>query len=878
MTVRSPFPIFYTFSRNLSLFVTIMSWEGSGFTSASGSSRALDGLMDSLMASHTQVPSPPVVQRRKAANQVRKFSYPSHHVIDAAPPLPHRDQFTSPTVHQISPPHTAPRVYPPYPFNPTPIGRQQPLPNADLNSTGTSNSNMPTNDRIDPDQVTYDPSTRDFHGFGVDEEEPIAMANDNESDDESISTLEELHRRSDLATQSAVDMLPGKETQKKINRGRALWYDYVRVCNPGQKDELPSIPNFVNAAGLPDSQKYVGFIAHLDSQPGCKQHHIDCGIKFIQTQINNECAIRRLPQMEGCVCADPAVKIIRKIRNKSRSQRALESFVDMQDGIDDEISRDQMLDIIEYLYDPPSDCPVVIRSLLSRMQLAGCIRQTFSTGVRGELCRFEYKNFCFVRHIKGIGVHPRGETAHMMVSDKGKTNVCGKRKFKAVLTHMNPLLDTMAHKGAMLLTRYVYMSEPYPDHLNKEQHRSRPVWRAMKSYADHIGSTSMGEQYTALYDALKVHVPKKTHQGRVQFQQHCDRKDVPLCDIGRAADYSDGTSKHINRKQITSYLTNPPNRTLIAAHDGDPKFPLTFYVPWKEAVVSDSLVFMLFPHVESEMKKVAAAIDECKGNKTLMKERCLYEARGSLQSDKLLLTRFLQFAAARPLDEHNRLLTNEPPIFIKFSRCPLFHHPVFKTDEFLNLVRNVEYHQMLHHNQYLPMSGGVADKVQSMVLSSIAPFFVGMSSKCDALYSKLDQLNAMVDKLVKNSNVRPNNITSSSQCIEDGQSSTQHTDNVADGTGPRKKARLEPKNTSAFESIMSYENITLSDFWDEYYRGRNGKPSLLSLEKEGMCWRRDEPGKTVNKKAWCQRVPIYNLMHHYMDVLHMSEMCVRRRT
>jgi hypothetical protein len=62
-----------------------------------------------------------------------------------------------------------------------------------------------------------------------------------------------------------------------------------------------------------------------------------------------------------------------------------------------------------------------------------------------------------------------------------------------------------------------------------------------------------------------------------------------------------------------------------------------------------------------------------------------------------------------------------------------------------------------------------------------------------------------------------------------------------DGITPRKRKRAISQSDdlgmgNASWVLMSTENLTLDDFWQEYAHGRNGKVALRQLEVEGIGW------------------------------------------
>ncbi len=92
---------------------------------------------------------------------------------------------------------------------------------------------------------------------------------------------------------------------------------------------------------------------------------------------------------------------------------------------------------------------------------------------------------------------------------------------------------------------------------------------------------------------------------------------------------------------------------------------------------------------------------------------------------------------------------------------------------------------------------------------------------------------------------------------------------------PRKRAPPIQLNQRPF----SNSNITAKDFWSEYKYGRNGLPSLESLELAyGTKWRTDTKFKrcdgrsgTALKAGWSQRLPIYTYIEFLIQKKGFSE-------
>jgi hypothetical protein len=65
---------------------------------------------------------------------------------------------------------------------------------------------------------------------------------------------------------------------------------------------------------------------------------------------------------------------------------------------------------------------------------------------------------------------------------------------------------------------------------------------------------------------------------------------------------------------------------------------------------------------------------------------------------------------------------------------------------------------------------------------------------------------------------------------------------------------------------FSIQNITASDYWQEYFEGSNGQVALYILETENKGWRSDKKfgAKTSIKSAWNLQAGLYQYMHYLL--------------
>ena len=201
------------------------------------------------------------------------------------------------------------------------------------------------------------------------------------------------------------------------------------------------------------------------------------------------------------------------------------------------------------------------------------------------------------------------------------------------------------------------------------------------------------------------------------------------------------------------------------------------------------------------------------------------------------------------------------PYYVQFAGNPLFQLSVFRSEAFHHLVKLVHESQINSHRLKINLPTDTVHVVTQMIESSIKPVIDGLISKTDTLLANQEKLLQLASSSHTGYGVVGNPSYTSQIQIEDEPINTETTGKQNNGP-----------------PLFSTENVTLKDFWEEFSKGRNNRTPLRSLEDKGMDWRRDVAGKSRNKKAWCHRVPIYNLVIHYMEVENLDEETALNKT
>ena len=191
-----------------------------------------------------------------------------------------------------------------------------------------------------------------------------------------------------------------QSTLKKIGSVFKHWTNYCASNNINST----ATPTFLNASTLEvDADKIVNFLYYLDDlQPTFTFSQMSNAVLFMQYHCNLERKVRGLPYESGAVKKDRTVATVLDAYRKKRANQCRVDGTDIQADLDNEISPQEMLELVHASFDPPYDSIRRIKTI-TRLQFCALLRQTHTTGQRSADLRAQYYNFYSTRACKYIG-------------------------------------------------------------------------------------------------------------------------------------------------------------------------------------------------------------------------------------------------------------------------------------------------------------------------------------------------------------------------------------------------------------------------------------------------------------------------------------------
>jgi hypothetical protein len=500
-------------------------------------------------------------------------------------------------------------------------------------------------------------------------------------------------------------------------------------------------------------------------------------------------------------------------------------------------------------------------------------------------------NHAFVRKMAFLD---DGEDVDNFIHNQGKTNHVGRREYKAFATHKNPWMDTSAHLGMNFLVRYIVFQEPFPGFLDPKDYAQRPIFRSANSYMKAYPSSTQYTNWKAIYDAAGIRCSKVTHQNRSQVQQKLCNLGCPMDTLERFIGYKPEGVKQMNQSQKDSYLFGPPVQPVCGAADGDPKHPELHKPGWCIDLLPGELD-TLCPWLYSEIDKINTAFRAYPDHQKRI-DMCLIQAKGCLLAFERRIGQAVLMLASLPLDEKNNLLTEQPPLFIRWATHPVVLLDYFRSDVFQDICIRVQASQKSEFND---LAEELTSRQRSWVtkeLGKIMPklcvanrtsqsILQGRRQSTEQVVGSLELAHQKIDWIIKK-------LIEGDLCPSSGSVAAEPSSASVNAPGPKQLACPPPQFVATVNNIVSYNtsqnskgkprkhrppfpvlnrpfsssNVTAYDFWLEYKYGVNGSPSLENLELTfGSKWRSDTMfacagGKTGTslKAAWSLRKPVYS--------------------
>jgi hypothetical protein len=220
------------------------------------------------------------------------------------------------------------------------------------------------------------------------------------------------------------------------------------------------------------------------------------------------------------------------------------------------------------------------------------------------------------------------------------------------------------------------------------------------------------------------------------------------------------------------------------------------------------------------------------------------------------------------------LMTESAPTYLLFEKsCSVYHLPVFNSQEFKLLVSDMRKVQDDWANKRIEVPPMVGSQLEKLVYTAVTPHLKHLEDVMLNVVSKVDKLAAIQHPPGSGTGAIGHENQNSG--VSEQLTATEFLDFLADGKTPRKRKRAVSRSADfdmgKVPVLMSTENKTLDDFWQEFAHGQNGNIALMLLEAKGMGWWRDPEGSGKFEVFWGYRNPIYKLVTHYMESTQLSE-------
>jgi hypothetical protein len=690
-----------------------------------------------------------------------------------------------------------------------------------------------------------------------------------------------------------------------------------------------------------DNLTIVAFVEWLDrsaKEDGGRSitfDRLDNGCQFLQTHLRTEArhyndrdADAPGVVVTGVVNTQPTVKRIRDRVRKEQANRSIEDGVDLQAHLDNEITEQQLIDLMmtSFVSKDPKVCEC---TLLSRLVTGSSICVARATGQRGDDIRDVKYGMRFIRLRKKLG--PNGTETNFRVTNKGKTNSVGRHTYTQMAPNKFPILSPDAWEGTLDILRFGLLKEPFPDFLDWHTYSTRPVYRSDFNHDKAIEGSRMSDLWRRFFNANDVVSDKLTHQLRRQGQQEMDDSGIDPSHISRFYGYTEsegnsGTTKH----QKKSYLTNLPLPGVAERVFCEPSHPRMHNPAWASVVIVDELVNSAIPQLLPALKSLTKAYMETTSFKARKEER-LFMGLGAVTCIYFNVCMAFRLLASVPVSiQTGKLDRTSEPLYKLFrlggaEQALFFQQAVFDTPEWHNLVCRMREVQEQEEDNKVVVPVNLSNAFECGLHEHVVPFLregqefnTSMSRRIEhveagqasllAGQARIEAGQARIEALLCSDGSLVNRQTAIAPATgaadlfedhEDHRGAPQHQqggllprrredDKRADGTDRKRRRKvtrfvvtsLAREQGHGHRVIMSNDNKTLRQFWDEYAHGRGNTPALRDLEDHGNEWRKDvvytgPSGEVLMCRAlgqaWYQRVGLYNLVQYYIDAAGMLE-------
>jgi hypothetical protein len=752
-----------------------------------------------------------------------------------------------------------------------------------------------------------------------------------DDDDEDIPLIRKATRKK-FDGPNLAELYPGvsepaaNSVEKKIQPVWATWEEYFKSKNYdgppwqasyglglyGHKDETTSHTDF-------DNERVDGFFTWLLDEGFSKTAFLNAKT-FLNINLRCEYTCRLklkniyAPSINVSVGESQVIKRCLKACNARTSTRAMIDCVDIQAELHHLLSPQKIREMLLAVLKPKPNGLISKMELLNRLTFGSMYTSLSQTTRRGEEL---YGQKLVQRATTSLGeIGPFGIQASQYVTNKAKHNKEGWLEYTATLPHMDPLRDSSAWFGFIILFRLLVNKETFPNFTGNNDSNSLQSIFGILSYPSSsdpripISPELCGQIFKRVFQDCDAVCAKVVHQPRFQAIQELDRAGLSETEWTRMSGHK-GKQQKVHQK---SYAHNPPSRCLVQRAGGDFQnikgFNPSHFLPTpEEKLWLDEILNLVIPAIMLQHSTVCELYEGCK-DAFQRKERRLYTIKGMLDSAVKDVQHFVMMMACPlvdpntfQLDPNNtqslwRLYHNE-------SLSVILNHQAFRSTAF-QMLESSTLTKMQQQSHYLGMLNNesrcalinfcnehVARPVyQNQLEHQTLMLHLQQSSEIQS--RKMEELKSLL--LNANTTSALPTVTPDKRLIAPVPTTTNGNhagstvnDTLADGRSPRKRRvpitqldaisvaykRQEEETgcvTHSIELLCDRGLHTLDDYWNTYI----SKWRPLEIATSGA-WRQDfildADGKKRRQRSswWTQRVGMFKVIEHYMSEDGLSE-------
>jgi hypothetical protein len=366
--------------------------------------------------------------------------------------------------------------------------------------------------------------------------------------------------------------------EKKIRPVWASWDDYCKASNYsgksweesfglslyGHKDNPSSHDDY-------NHERVDGFFTWLSNNGYPKTAYLNAKL-FLNTHLRLEYTCRLLlkgnyaPSITVNVGESQVIKRCIKACNAQTATVAMKNCVDIQVDLNQLLSPEKIHQLLLAGLKPQPGGLISKMECINRLIFCSIFTSLSQTTRRGEELysqKLVQRSTTFLREIGPFGI-----LAAQYVTNKAKHNKEGWLEYTSMLPHMDPIRDSAAWNGFLLVWRIQISNETFPDFSGSSNYNSIfgvPSYPSAKDPRIPITPEACHSIFDKVFSDCDAVCAKLVHQPRFQAIQEMDRAGISEQEWTRMSGHK-GKDRKVHHR---SYAHNPPSICLVQRAGGD---------------------------------------------------------------------------------------------------------------------------------------------------------------------------------------------------------------------------------------------------------------------------------------------------------------------